>query len=976
MITLPTNITANYLLTGNKPRVLVSIPDLGLSLTTDIENAGTITRSIPAFGGLERVSRYSVRSLELADELTFCTEPVPIVGRSEVVGAQPARGCGRILSESEGDGTYLSARDATAGTSFDWPAVVCGQRLYSLAGYDYYSVARPYLQFDIPAGMTSLEEATLWLAGISCTGTFTLVIVAGSYANLQPATGLLNDFTGWAASGAYGVTALNESWASAEFVTYSAAVTENERYNLIRFNTAGLAAILAKTGSTIRLMMLSSKDIAGTAPTGDEYAQFETGATATLRLRYNTLDLNNRQVKSYFYYPNADGSTPATSAMLERYRGVVDRYAITDRTLDLDIKASDLKQDVMIPTKLIEDTTWTDCPESNIGRPYPIVIGDFTTADADLLHKDGIAYTVGTGSSDFPSYQYGYTDNFLLGLVVKKAFPKTILLSQYGMVISLKPPVIWNGQREIFDMLTAGMHDIAATDEEVTKSLTAPHGTWPGVSRPWPNNYGRLSAVKPVSCSDASANLVTPEEAYSDNPATYAALTNNAYLDVFFDDQANMTIPERIYLAAQLAFSGGATTFRISYAYTSDGVTWNNFVYNPTGKDSPTFEDIINSAYTVGSYFFACAIENVFRVTALSQLRVRFAMKNTTGQVNVKNVALMISQGVDEFDSVALPGKGLPFGTWIDAAGRTDNGDATDLIESPPYVIEGLARACIPLATAAIDTAGIDAAGTELALWKHAFQILDQQRISQILDRIGIESRTGVYRDELDRLTMRTWDATRAFANSGTDIPGDLDIFQETSDAAVAAGVESMTRNPIMGGFVLDEVDADQVYNSFVLRFRENYASGDFLEVLTMDNGGGVVGSVVTNLVAGDAANMEDSQTIAGLKALCAASYTANQSLTNQMVFESRHIRVRATAVKLLQHLIQAYTRRLHICEFTTRENALWAEYYDMINIRHTRVYELFGIPTAQRKKWAIIGTAHDQSAGTITITAIEARGV
>jgi len=242
-----------------------------------------------------------------------------------------------------------------------------------------------------------------------------------------------------------------------------------------------------------------------------------------------------------------------------------------------------------------------------------------------------------------------------------------------------------------------------------------------------------------------------------------------------------------------------------------------------------------------------------------------------------------------------------------------------------------------------------------------------------VLDRIGEQCKASLFRDELDRLSIKIWDKTEGFAHSGTDIPGDLDIFQTSNASTVVSGVEYVTRNPIaVESLQLGHTDLDEVYNSFEIRFRKNYATGDYREIITIDNGEGTVGSIETTLVSGDESYMENSQTIDGLKTLCANSYNNYGEITRKLTIDADFIRDRATAVKLLQHNIEAYAVRRRTVELTTFENALWIEYGDRVNIRELRVFERFGIPTAYRKKWAFYGIKHTLRTGEMCLKFME----
>jgi hypothetical protein len=312
--------------------------------------------------------------------------------------------------------------------------------------------------------------------------------------------------------------------------------------------------------------------------------------------------------------------------------------------------------------------------------------------------------------------------------------------------------------------------------------------------------------------------------------------------------------------------------------------------------------------------------------------------------------------------------QGLP-----DDISGTVTGTPSALIENPSHVIESLCRTELRMSASKINTSLFDTAAIDLPDWKFAFQLLNQQSAFDLLNRLGVQSKLSLSWDYANKIAAKAWDATEGFSVSGTDIPDELDIFAESGRTVTANGVDSYTRHPIDDlSLTLTPVSFDQVKNSFTLKYKMNYATGQCEEVITMDNGLGTAGNVSTTLVAGDEAYMESGQTIAGLSALTSANYTAMGSITSAMVYEAEFIRDHATAVKLFQHIIEAYTKRRYICELKTGDNAIRHENADIINIRHYRVYERFGVATSDRKKWCIIEINYALGPGKITIKAIE----
>ena len=168
----------------------------------------------------------------------------------------------------------------------------------------------------------------------------------------------------------------------------------------------------------------------------------------------------------------------------------------------------------------------------------------------------------------------------------------------------------------------------------------------------------------------------------------------------------------------------------------------------------------------------------------------------------------------------------------------------------------------------------------------------------------------------------------------------------------------------------------DKAYNSFVLKYAQNYATGDYGKVLYIDNGSGVAASVSHNITASYLATYTGFSTTAlaltELKRLTAACYNGINT-TNEYVFEAWAIRDDQTATRLLQRLVWWYTRRRFVITLTTGLNAVAFELGDMINIRTDDVEDQFGTAFMEKKKWMITHMSTDITNCKITIEAIEA---
>lgn len=161
------------------------------------------------------------------------------------------------------NGDYATGRNLTSGGTTDTATLRIGQSTG-------YTCRRGFCTFAIPTAAT-ITAVSLFLYGKTDVSTtdFELYVLVSTYSATLTDTDFPL-FAGWAASGTYTGTVLNNTWSSA---SYSAT------WNELVFNAAGLAAVLAANSGTLKLAVISKEDYASSAPTNDEYINFETSGT-------------------------------------------------------------------------------------------------------------------------------------------------------------------------------------------------------------------------------------------------------------------------------------------------------------------------------------------------------------------------------------------------------------------------------------------------------------------------------------------------------------------------------------------------------------------------------------------------------------------------------------------------------------------------------------------------------------------------
>lgn len=158
--------------------------------------------------------------------------------------------------------TYLTIRNAADAPSAANNGIIVGQRW----GSPNYTVWRGHLTFPTSfLQYTAIDSAKvkLVISADNTTEEFNIHMVEGTFTG-NVAVGWHNDFTGWAASGAYSVTNL---------ITPLAAAGSVGDTLTLKLNAAGLTAINEKGNTTLTL--LSNMDIAATQPSDEGHMTFE-----------------------------------------------------------------------------------------------------------------------------------------------------------------------------------------------------------------------------------------------------------------------------------------------------------------------------------------------------------------------------------------------------------------------------------------------------------------------------------------------------------------------------------------------------------------------------------------------------------------------------------------------------------------------------------------------------------------------------
>lgn len=958
---LSSNASDNYLKTGTIPRIFVKIEDANLflgnkilvdgddSYTDTLKRNGTITSSIAPFGGVAAVSGVEIANLELGNELTFCTQENldPIGAPGEPVGA------GRLISTAEAEYSYGDVRGSATG-SFDTPFVTVGQKKLTSNSDTYFYTYRGCLQFEIPAGLTSCEDATLCLYGNQDKSDtdYEIRVIQGTW-DTWATDGMFDDFDGHESGDtAYDETedtdspALNETWRTYSFSTSSTIP------NYIRFNLVGRELIENTAGSKLKLLLLSERDFDGDEPSGDEFVLFNVH-NAYLRLRYNTYDLYNKEAIIYLAFCDTDGSDLVTDVddMQRLWTGVVDDYSINERTLNLSLRQNNFKKNVVIPRDIITRDNYSDAPDYVIDKPIPIIYGDFISNE---YHKEGIAYV----ENEDTSVQYAHRD--YVKLYQYDEVNLRFLMANHAIKEIDNAMAIYESGNKVF-VLIAGV--ISAVTDEDNKKIELDQGS----TRTKFPYYLVQNAVQPfiayIPNYVIGGEVENRENAFDSDPTNYTTLVGGGGQPEYWFAQSDSYKPYGIarlheagnrYVCFETEIVGGG-----AYDGNLDVVI---YCYRIGG--TAEVRDTINQ----DGYHYVYIDDSKVPGTGSLAFSIFFTNFATVDDVKLKNLSLCAGFNHEIKEAYFSVSGYYATDTTIAAVDT--------VYEKPSHIIESIGRDYMGLDGDSLNATSFDTLVTDLTDWKFAFQLLERKDASKLIGELAEQCKTSLYWDEDDKLKAIMFDVDTAFPNADDntpDVPGSLDIFDEA--ASVTSG--AFTTHPILEKgkgvtqFEMFKMGMDETKNDFILHYKKNNATGDYLENLYITNGAGTEGSVNTNITAASLENDQDLTNTGNLKQLTSDCYN-DISTTNTWEYEAWAVRDSATANKLLQHFIERLTKNRWKIKFSTGLNAIGIELGDFICVKHHRLQDIFGVPTERIKKWEVIRINHNLDAHNITFEAIE----
>ncbi len=159
---------------------------------------------------------------------------------------------------------YATVHNAATGDNAQTAFIEVGQNYIFSDPDQIWFIRRAFATFAIPE-MSAITSVVLHLNGQfdASTTDFEIYVVSSTYSNPL----VIGDYD------LVGTTSWNNAWNSSSYSADDNALT---------FNATGLAAVLAAEGTTLRIGLRSKRDVDSTAPTGNEYIDFDLNPTLTI----------------------------------------------------------------------------------------------------------------------------------------------------------------------------------------------------------------------------------------------------------------------------------------------------------------------------------------------------------------------------------------------------------------------------------------------------------------------------------------------------------------------------------------------------------------------------------------------------------------------------------------------------------------------------------------------------------------------
>jgi len=579
----------------------------------------------------------------------------------------------------------------------------------------------------------------------------------------------------------------------------------------------------------------------------------------------------------------------------------------------------------LIPENTITKADYPKCPERNIGKPIPLIYGDFYT-----------------GHDSYTYNQY----NFIPLIMVNENKPKFIVSLNKCRVVDYTLAYFFdhsiNRALQVYTGITTNLFT-------PTNNPSTTRPTYVDIILGLPI-YGRMSTALFTQGSKTSPTAIDWAYTIDGNVATYLSMTQNQ--DLFL----NVKIPEDIWQILTEAdgtlqiinsmplnatakywnphWDGGTGGFSYGEPITTGTFNW-IFTQDYSGHGREDNQSDQNNLWTVeeiNECEFGIAVANgetdFIMVREIKMILVgllvtglisRFTKSNPRDKARRRRRIQKIEAERDLQELFAIV-EGAYFGSWIDAAGRSTNGlDAGDLVQHGAYPIECILRDELGLGDNEIDYNSFDLIGGQsMGIlsrkdWKFASYISEQVNSFDLIAEFCQNCAIIYYQDYLGKEKVIT---TNPIGIYTTITPS-----KEKADPKYGSKMQ-ITKSPL-----------DLVYNEFHLHYKKNYATGIY-------EGYKYIKPFSHNLVYPNNPHPDPNDRLgnpsiySGLGGLLHLSGTTYAKV-NSLTFYAEWIRDEATAERLIKWFADWFCFRSYVVEFTTDLGRIALELGDQLLIDH-----------------------------------------
>lgn len=282
----------------------------------------------------------------------------------------------------------------------------------------------------------------------------------------------------------------------------------------------------------------------------------------------------------------------------------------------------------------------------------------------------------------------------------------------------------------------------------------------------------------------------------------------------------------------------------------------------------------------------------------------------------------------EEEKPIFFGGLGKPYPAWIGSRGSHAFGGSTGLqITEPGSIIEDFLRNDVfglNLGDDEINIDSFDGVSVARSSWKCIQSLIDKNiNVYQFLDSLALNSSILIYFDSENKWSVKAFDASAGF--SATNY-----IFSH--DTGTTAG--KFDNHPIAENSLTIERISQDFFNDLKIRYAPHF------ELNEMQN----------------LKEISDTSIFSEIK---------TQEITNDNIIDPDTMDL-YSAILIHQKALRPFK-----VNFKTFLNGLEVELWDVINIRHPRISQLFS-PLETHKKWLVTRLDYDFSSMEIEITAIE----